>query len=151
MKKYIIKLSPAERTELTRVVAKQRVDVQAKLRAHVLLLSDASEGGPKKTDQVISREVGLTVQTIERIRAWAAEVGPLTALKRRPSRPRATRKLDGRAEARLITLAKETPPTGRTTWTMQLLANRLVTLGVVDSLDDNTVWRTLKKMNLSRT
>src|SRR6266702_3160663 len=60
----------------------------------------------------------------------------------RPSRPR---KLDGRAEARLIALACSAPPGGRQEWTMQLLADKLVELEVVDAVCDETVRRTLKK------
>lgn len=151
MKKYIIKLSPEERAELTAVANKQRVDAQAKLRAQVFLASDASNNGPAKTDRIIASEVGLTVQTIERLRAWATEVGPIAALKRRPSTRVFTRKLDGRGEAKLIVLAKQQPPVGHNHWTLQLLADRLVELRIVDSIDDNTVDRTLKKMNLSLT
>jgi hypothetical protein len=72
-------------------------------------------------------------------------------LERRPTTRTYLRKLDGRAEARLITIAKEDPPTGRAAWTMQLLAGRLVELKIVDNVDDNTVWRTLKKTTLSPT
>jgi hypothetical protein len=151
MKKYIIKLSPEERTALTAIANKQRVDAQAKLRARVFLATDTSDDGPAKTDQVIAAEVGLTVQTIEKLRAWAMEVGPLAALKRRPSTRVFTRKLDGRGEAKLIVLAKQQPPVGHNHWTLQLLADKLVELKVVDCIDDNTVDRTLKKMSLSLT
>ena len=61
------------------------------------------------------------------------------------------RKLDGRGEARLIALAKEKPPAGHAAWTMQLLADRLVELKVVDSISDDCVHRTLKKMRSSLT
>ncbi len=49
----------------------------------------------------------------------------------RPARPI---KLDGRAEARLVALACSPPPEGRATWTMQLLADKLVELDVVESI-----------------
>jgi len=149
MKKYIIKLSPEERIELRTIASKQRVDAQAKLRAKVFLASDTSDGGPAKIDQAIAVEVGLTIQTIEKLRAWAAEVGPLAALQRRPSTRVFTRKLDGRGEAQLIVLAKQSPPVGRNHWTLQLLADKLVELQIVDRIDDNTVGRTLKKTSLS--
>ena len=145
MKKHFIQLSPEERVELTVLANKERGDAQAKQRARVFLLADSGEQGPAKTDQAIADEVGVTVQTVERLRAWVCEVGPLEGLKRRPSTRVFPRKLDGRAEARLIVLAKEAAPQGRSTWTLQLLADHMVALGIVDSLDDNTVWRTLKK------
>lgn len=148
MKKHFIRLSPEERIELTALANKERVDAQAKQRAQVFLLADSGEQGPAKTDQAIADVMGVTVQTVERLRAWACEVGPLAGLKRRPSTRVFPRKLDGRAEARLIVLAKEAAPEGRSTWTLQLLADQMVALGIVDSLDDNTVWRTLKKNEL---
>ena len=55
------------------------------------------------------------------------------------------RKLDGAQEARLIALACSGPPDGQARWTMKLLADRLVELAVVESIDPATVWRTLKK------
>jgi integrase len=127
------------------------VAAQKKLRAQVLLACDAGEDGPGKTDMVISRELPVSIRTIEHLRAWAAQAGPIGALARRPTSRVYLRKLDGRAEAQLIVIAKETPPEGRATWTMQLLADRLVELGVVDSISDDCVHRTLKKMSLNLT
>jgi hypothetical protein len=65
-------------------------------------------------------------------------------------RPSRERKFDGRAEARLIALACSAPPEGRTEWTMQLLADKLVELEVVDAVSDETVRRVLKKTRSSR-
>lgn len=151
MKKYIIKLSAAERTELTTIAHKHKVAAQKQLRARVLLACDQAEGGPAKTDRVIAQELPIGVRAIEHLRAWAVEVGPIGALERRPTSRVYLRKLDGRAEARLITLAKETPPEGRATWTMQLLADRLVELKIVERISDDTVHRTLKKTSSSLT
>lgn len=151
MKKYRIKLSSVERSELTTLTRKQRISAQKKLRAQILLACDESTNGPAKTDVVIADEFSVGVRTIESLRQWACEVGPLGALERRPTSRLYLRKLDGRAEARLIVIAKETPPEGRATWTMQLLADRLIELKIVEDISDDTVHRTLKKMNLSLT
>lgn len=150
-KKYIIHLSKDERSALSAVAAKQRVDAQRQRRAKILLRTDQGPTGPAERDADIAMALGIPIRQVERVREQAAEAGPLAALDRRPSTRVFQRKLDGRAEARLITLAKETPPDGRATWTMQLLADQLVILGIVDGVDDNTVWRTLKKMNSSLT
>ncbi len=72
------------------------------------------------------------------------EEGLEAALRDRP-RPGAQRQLDGKQEALLIALACSVPPDGRTRWTMQLLANKLVELRVVEAISDETVRRTLKK------
>jgi hypothetical protein len=151
MKKYHIRLSSDERQELAALTQKHKVNAQKKLRAQILLACDESEAGPALTDVAIATSLPVSIRTIEHLREWATEVGPIGALERRPNPRVYLRKLDGRAEARLITIAKEDPPTGRATWTMQLLADRLVELKIVDCIDDNTVHRTLKKTNLSLT
>lgn len=149
MKKYRIRLSSDERRELTSITTKQKINAQKKLRAQVMLRADESEAGPHLTDETISTELPVSVRTIEHLREWACEAGPVGALERRQSTRVYQRKLDGRAEARLITIAKESPPAGHAAWTMQLLADKLVALHIVEAIDDNTVWRTLKKTNLN--
>jgi len=91
------------------------------------------------------------VATVERVRQRFVEEGLEAALgHKKPDRPSRQRKLDGRAEARLIALACSVPPEGRTEWTMQLLADQLVQLKVVDAVSDETVRRVLKKTRSSR-
>ena len=86
---------------------------------------------------------------MERIRKRFVEDGLEAALSEQP-RPGGQRKLDGQQEAFLIALACSTPPEGRACWTMQLLADRLVELQVVEAISDETVRRTLKKTSSSR-
>lgn len=151
MKKYHIKLTVSERSELTVITLKQKVNAQKKLRAQILLACDESKQGPAQTDKTITSHLPVSLRTIEHLREWAGEVGPIAALGPRPNPRVYLRKLDGRAEAQLITIAKEDPPAGRASWTMQLLADRLVELKIVDSISDDTVHRTLKKMSLNLT
>lgn len=151
MKKYHIILSPAERDELLTISQKQKVSAQKRLRAQILLASDESKDGPAKTDAVISSELPTGIRAIESLRQWASEVGPINALERRPTTRVYLRKLDGRGEAQLIATTKEKPPEGHASWTMQLLADRLVELKIVDTISDDCVHRTLKKMSLSPT
>ncbi|MXV81767.1 helix-turn-helix domain-containing protein, partial [Candidatus Poribacteria bacterium] len=74
------------------------------------------------------------------------------ALERKPqSRPSHPPKLDGSGEARLIALACSDPPKGFARWTLQLLADELVGLEIVESLSIETVRQTLKKTNYART
>jgi hypothetical protein len=85
------------------------------------------------------------------VRQRFVERGVTAALERQEqARPSRERKLDGRAEARLIALACSAPPAKRAAWTLQLLADRLVELRVVDSVSDETVRRVLKKTRSSR-
>ena len=60
------------------------------------------------------------------------------------------RKLDGKAQAYLVALTCSEPPEGRRRWTMQMLADKMVEVGVVERMSDETVRRTLKKGTLSR-
>jgi homeodomain-containing protein len=146
-KRYIIRLSENERAQLGEIASKQRVDAERKLRAQIILRTDQGEHGPSEIDAVIAEAFGVHVRRIEHLRARVCEVGPMAALERRSfTRPK-ERTLDGHGEAHLIALTRQDPPTGRTRWTLQLLADRLVELKIVDHIDDNTVGRVLKKMN----
>lgn len=151
MKKYCIHLSSGERTELSQIASKQKVNAQHKLRAQIFLRADQGPDGPAEIDAVIASALPVTTRTIENLREWACEVGPIAALERRPTTRVYERRLDGRGEARLIALTRTNPPAGRATWTLQLLADSLVELQIVDSVANNTVSRTLKKMNSNPT
>jgi hypothetical protein len=89
------------------------------------------------------------VTSVERLRKRFIEQDLETALERN-KRNNYARKLDGNGEAHLIAIACSDPPTGRSEWSLRLLADRLVELSVVDSISYMTVSRTLKKTNLSR-
>jgi transposase len=93
--------------------------------------------------------VGVGVATVERIRKRFVLEGLEEALAEK-ARPKKTPKLDGRAEALLLALACSDAPTGRESWSMQMLADKLVELGAVESISDETVRRTLKKARPSR-
>jgi hypothetical protein len=148
-KKYIVKLSEDERTQLSEIASKQRVDAERKLRAQILLRTDQGAHGPAEIDASIAATYGVHSRRIEHLRARVCEVGPIAALNRRSFTRPTERTLDGRGEAHLIALTRQDPPTGRTHWTLQLLADRLVELKIVDHIDDNTVGRVLKKTNSS--
>ena len=113
-------------------------------RALVLLAAD--EGA---VDQQIAEKVRVHRTTVEEIRKRFVEEGLVAALSERP-RPGKTPLLDGKQEAYLVALACSTPPEGRAKWTMQLLANRMVALDVVESISDETVRRALKRGISSR-
>ena len=94
----------------------------------------------------IAEALEVSTATVERVRQRFVEQGLEAALDRKQrERPPRQIKLDGRAEARLIALACSAPPEGRAVWTMQLLADKLVELEVVDSISDETVRLALKK------
>jgi transposase len=142
-KKYVVKLTEAERESLQILIRQGKQFARTLSRARVLLLSD--EGN---TDQTIAQALHLHVNTVERIRAKFVEGGVEFALRDRPI-PGARRKLDGKAEAFLIATACSDAPNGKANWTLQLLADELVRLELVDEISDETVRRTLKKTKLS--
>lgn len=112
--------------------------------ANILLAADVD--GPGWPDRQIAEAFSCHPGTVENVRRRLVLDGLAAALERKkqdhPSHPP---KLDGRGEARLIALARSTPPKGQDRWTLKLLAQRLVELEVVDSISDQTVRRALKK------
>ena len=146
MKKYCVTLTADERVSLTRLIAAGKAAAQKLIHARVLLKADQADGRPGWPDHRIAEAVEVSVATIERLRQRFVEQGLDAALDRKkPARPSRAPTLDGRAEARLIALACSAPPDGRKSWTMQLLADRLVELEVVPVVSDETVRRVLKK------
>lgn len=146
-KKYVVKLKGRERLGLERKLRAGRESARTLARARVLLKCD--EGC---TDEEVIDAVGVSLGTVERSRKRFCEGGLEAALRDRPQPPRPQkRKIDGAAEARLVTLACSTPPDGRESWTLQLLADSMVKLKYVGgSVSDETVRRVLKKTRSSR-
>src|SRR6516165_3400342 len=133
MKKYKVTLTDEERQHLQELIAAGKASAQKLAHAR------------------IAQAVEVSVATVERVRERFVEQGLEAALVRKPQdRPSRQRKLDGAAEARLIALACSRPPEGRVCWTMQLLADKLVELQVVDSVCDETVRRVLQKTKSNR-
>ena len=148
-KRFIVTLNRAERKQLEETVSKGKGAVSRIKHAHILLAAD--ENGPNMKDEDIAKTFRCHRNTVANIRQRFVEQGLEEALERNyRETPPVPRKLDGRGEARLIAVACSEPPKGRAKWTMQLLADRLVALGVVDDISDDTVRRTLKKTNLNR-
>jgi transposase len=151
MKKYKVTLTAEERQQLHELIAAGKAAARKLTHARILLKADADEGGSAWTDERIAEAVEVSVPTIERVRQRCVEQGLEAALGRKQrDRPGRQRKLDGRAEARLIALACSVPPEGRKEWTMRLLADQLVELEVVETISDETVRRVLKKTRSSR-
>jgi transposase len=143
-KLYRVELSEPERNILLALMQKGRAPVRKLRRAQILL---AAANG--QSDAPIARVLHSSVSTIERTRKRFVDAGLEAALHEQP-RPGARRKLNGKQEAFLIALACSEPPAGRLRWTMQLLADRVIELGVVEAISDETVRRLLKKTPSSR-
>jgi len=147
--KWVVRLDSAERQELETILARPRVAAERVLRARVLLKADEGNDGPGWPDRRIADAFEISISKIQRLRQRLVEEGLAGALARHPSPQARPRKLDGAQEARLVTLACSTPPEGRARWTLQLLADQLVALQVVDTISEETVRVTLKKTRSS--
>jgi len=143
-KKYVVELRDEEREQLLAMLKRGKVSARKLCRAQILLQAD--EG---VSDTLIAATLHTGVATVERTRKRFVEEGLDAALTER-RRPGGQPKLQGKAEAFLIATACSVPPNGRKRWTLQLLADRLMEVGVVDAISDDTVGRTLKKTPLSR-
>ncbi len=146
---YRIRLSEEERAEL-RALVDSGAAAYRRRHAQILLLADEERDDGGRTDSDIASILGIGVSTAERVRRRCVEEGIGAALVRRRQVNRKPRSLDGAAEAKLVAIACSRPPEGRSHWTMQRLADRLVELEIVDSISDETVRKTLKKTTSSR-
>ena len=148
-KRFVVTLTSAEREQLEALVSKGKGAAYRIKHANILLASD--ENGPNMKDEDIATALRCHRNTVGNIRQRFVEQGLDAALERKKrASPAVARRLDGRGEARLIAIACSTPPEGHAKWTMQMLANELVTLDIVDRISDETVRTTLKKTNSSR-
>lgn len=149
---FIVRLAEDERAHLGSIVRAGRVAGYKRIHAQILLLCDQGDHGPAWSDPRVAKAIGVSTGTVHNVRSRLVEQGLEAALGRKkqehPSRPR---KLDGKAEARLIALACSSAPEGRARWTMRLLAGELVNLELVESISAECVRRTLKKTSSSRT
>lgn len=145
--KYVVRLSDAERNQLGELIARGRVSATVRQRALILLKADVE--GAAWTDEQIAELAQVGLSTVHRVRQRCVEEGLEAALQRKPSPQRQYRKLDGVQEAKLVALACSDPPAGRVCWTMQLLADKLVELQVIDSIGREAVRVTLKKTRSS--
>ncbi len=140
---YQVTLSEEERVRLLLLIRQGSAPARVVRRAHTLLL--ASEGA---FDHEIASALHVHRTTVQRTRERFCEGGLEAALRER-ARPGAEPKLDGKAEAFLVALACSEAPEGKEHWSMQMLADKLVELGLVEAISDETVRRTLKKTRRS--
>lgn len=133
---YRVQLSEEEREQLRTMSRTGKQSARVMQRAQILLWSDAG-----KQDKEIIELLGCAAMTVSSTRERWVKEKRLEDLPRKGSNPM----LDGKQESLLVALACSDAPEGRAEWTMQLLADKLVELKVVDSISDETVRRTLKK------
>jgi hypothetical protein len=144
--KYRVQLSDEERQYLSEMLAKGEGSGKLQLRARILLKAD-EHGKDRWTDNQISTAFDVGLTTIARVRMQCVEQGMRATVRRKTPNRLYERVMDGDAEAHLIALTCSDPPEGRARWTLQLLADNMVTLGYVPHVSDETVRKVLKKTN----
>ena len=142
-KKYLVTLDDDERTQLEDLLRSGTHATRKVTRARILL-----KAAEDVKDNAIAAALSVGRATVERTRRRFVEEG-LGALEERP-RPGTLPKLDEKAQARLIAEACSAAPEGRQRWTLQLLAQRVVALGLAASYSYESVRRVLKKQSSSR-
>jgi hypothetical protein len=147
--KYRVTLNAEERKQLSGMTTSGKAAARKLIHAHILLKADQAPDGPAWTDERIMEAFDTSASTLRRVRQAYVEEGFDAALTPKKPLNRLYRMLDGAQEARLIAVACSAPPEGRVRWTLNLLADKLVELQVVDSISGECVRTTLKKTNLS--
>jgi transposase len=140
---FVVKLPEEDREYLNRSIRRGKAPARSLTRARILLMAD--EG---YTNKEIAEVLKTTRPTVNRIRKRYCQEGLDSAINEKP-RSGAPPKIDGTVEAQVTLLACSEPPEGRSTWTMQLLADKAVELGTIDSISAMSVQRILKKVKPS--
>lgn len=151
-----IRLTREERTKLKQLVSSGSSPARVQTRARILLMaadrSVGARGGVRSktnSNEGIAHSLQMCSRTVSRVRQAFIEGGVETALHDKPRQGRPPI-VDGEAEAKLVMLACSSPPQGRSSWTLQLLADRMVELGYVPHISDTWVGKRLKKTLSSR-
>jgi len=149
MDKFRVTLTAEERSALEHLVSVGKGAARRLTHARILLLADTSTGR-EHTDEDIVASLGSGLRTVERVRQRLVTEGFEAALNHKPQPPRPDKiKIKGAIEHKLVELACSEPPQGRCHWTLQLLADQLVVLGLLDTVSVETVRQALKKTTLS--
>jgi hypothetical protein len=147
-KKYRIHLKPEERNCLEEVIAKRDSKSRQVKRAYALLAAD--ENGHKRwPDEQIMQAYGLSIASLERLRQRLVVEDLQTALNGKKREVFKEKVFTGEVEAKLIALRCSDCPEGYNRWTLQLLADQMVSLGYVEHMSHESVRGILKKTNLS--
>ena len=143
-KKYVVRLSQDERDHLNEVIKKLDGSSQKVRRAQILLKADAN--GPNWTDAKIAEAFSCRTKTVENIRQRLVTEGFEQTLNgKKREKPPVEKLLNGEQEAQIIAMRLGEPPKGYANWSLRLLANKVVELGIVNSISYETVRQTLKK------
>lgn len=143
-----IELTDKERERLAQLIRAGKASARRLTRARILLLSDNSQPGRWQSAPAVAKVLLVHENTVRNVRRRYVSEGLEAALSERP-RPGAQPKLTGEIEAQLTVLACSKAPEGHAHWTLRLLADKLVEVTALDSVDPSTIRLWLKKTNSS--
>ena len=150
-KKYIISLTDDELLTLKSVIRKKSTNRTIKCRCQILIDLDEAHG-KQFTQQQCAKSTGVCLSTVYNVIKYYVDGGieKVLTMDRNVNSDNSRRKLDGRAEAKLIEMACGPVPQGYARWSLRLLEDKAkVELEVPVSKD--TIGRALKKTNLDLT
>ena len=148
--KYHVVLSEEERQELKKHLRAKGKSLESKKRAGVLLALDESDDRVRDPVRTIAARNGVSEGSVRKYRKQYVVDGFSNTVNRKKREvPPVAAKVTGDVEAYIIAVCCSTPPEGRSQWSMQLIADRIVLDGVVEAISDETVRRVLKKRNSS--
>ena len=140
-------LKPEQRAELEQLIKSGNAAARVQNRARILLLTDRSQGDFRK-DAEVAKALLCTPGTVLTVRHRMLQDGMQAALFDKP-RPGAVPKITGDIEAQITVIACSDPPEGFARWTVRLLRERVIELGLVDEISVPTIWERLKKTQSS--
>lgn len=143
MHKEHLKLSQADQEFLMTIISKGQLPARVFRRATALL--ELNRG---QSLCAVSQTLQVGYQTVAKWRDNYRANG-LQALAEKPRQGRPVL-IDGKSRASITALACSTPPSGRARWTLRLLADKAVELGLCESLSHTTARSILKKTNYNR-
>ena len=148
MDKYRVTLTAEERTALEHLISTGKAAARKLTHARILRLADTE--GENRSDEDIVAALGPSLRTVARVRQCLVTQSLQAAIDRKSQPPRPDKiKIKGDLEQKLVQLACSDPPQGRCQWTLQLLADELVVLGLVKAVSLETVRQALKKTTFS--
>jgi transposase len=152
MQKWHVILTKAERKKIKMVQRSKAVSMEAKTWAKILGDLDEADGRKSDSTTEVMRKRGVSQNTVIHTRKKFAEEGiDIAIFRKKRQTPPVAPKVTGEVEAHIIACACSAPPEGFTRWSMQMIADKIVLNGVVESISDETVRLVLKKRNLGRT
>lgn len=149
---YHVELNVVERQQLKKHMQSKKESLESKKRAGALLSLDESEGRTPPAVKSIALHIGVSELSVRRYRQlYATEGLEGVLLRKKRTVPPVQPKVTGEVEAHIIAICCSEPPEGKAVWSMQMIADKIILDGVIDSISDETVRLVLKKRRSSPT